>query len=125
MSVFLLPSTLEEELQKMMNYFLWGNNNPLKGIKWLSWDKLLMKKEDGGMGFRNLHAFNLAMLGKHGWRFFTNKDTIVVRVFKTKYFQEGNFLDAQLGSNPSFIWHSIYASQVVVKNDGSMINILT
>lgn len=84
-----------------------------------------MKKEDGGMGFRNLHAFNLAMLGKHGWRSFTNKDTIVVRVFKTKYFQEGNFLDAQLGSNPSFIWHSIYASQVVVKNDGSMINILT
>ena len=35
----------------------------LRGINWLSWEKLTMKKEFGEMIFRHLHAFNLAMLG--------------------------------------------------------------
>lgn len=65
MSVFLLISTLKDKLQKMMISFLWGSGTqPGKGINWLHWYKLTMKKEFGGMGFRNLHALNLAMLEK-------------------------------------------------------------
>jgi hypothetical protein len=30
----------------------------------MSWDKLAMHKNDGGMGFKSLPVFNLAMLGK-------------------------------------------------------------
>lgn len=62
------------------------------------------------MGFRNLHAFNLAM-------FLTMQDSIVSHIFKAKYFPNRNFLDANLGHNPSFIWRSIHASQVIVKNN--------
>jgi len=37
MDVFLLPSNLREELEKMMNFFWWGsNNNHNKGIHWLN-----------------------------------------------------------------------------------------
>lgn len=35
--------------------------------------------------------------------------------FKEKYFPDVLFLDAKLGHNPSFIWLSIHASQIVVK----------
>lgn len=64
MSVFLLPSTLQDELEKMMNSFWWGsNNNPSKGIPG-STRKLSTKKEFGGIGCRHLHVFNLVMLGK-------------------------------------------------------------
>ena len=51
-----------------------------------------------------IHWFNLAMLGKHGWRFLTNLDALVSRVFKAKYFPRGSFLEAEVGHNPSFIW---------------------
>lgn len=65
MSVFLLPSSLEDELQKRMNSFWWGSSRQMrKDINWLSWDKLVMKMEFGGMGFRHLHIFNLDILGK-------------------------------------------------------------
>jgi len=65
--VFLLPSILEDELQKMMSSFWWGSRNQSrKGINWLQRDKLTMKKEFGSMGFRQLHAFNLAMIRKQG-----------------------------------------------------------
>lgn len=65
MSIYLLPSSLGDEIQKMLNSFWWGSKNgDTKGIKWLSWNKLSMPKCWGGLGFRNMYAFNLAMLGK-------------------------------------------------------------
>jgi len=116
MSTFLLPTTLGEEIQRMINSFWWGTNGRQgRGINWLSWDKLTMSKEYGGMGFHHLYGFNLAMLGKQGWRLLTNQDTIVSRVFKARYFPRCDFLEARLGHNPSFIWRSIHASQVIVR----------
>ena len=58
-----------------------------------------MRKEEGGMGFRDLYFFNLAMLGKHGWNFVSNPHTLASRLIKAKYFRQGNFLSAQLGLN--------------------------
>jgi hypothetical protein len=57
MSIFRLPNTLLDEIEKMMNAFWWGNggaNN--KGMHWLSWDKLSVHKRHGGMGFKDLAA---------------------------------------------------------------------
>jgi len=116
MSTFLLPTSLGEEIQQMINSFWWGSNRrQRKGINWLNWDKLTMRKEYGGMGFRHFFGFNLAMLGKQGWRLLTNQDTIVTRIYKAKYFPKTDFLGACLGHSPSYIWRSIIASQVLVR----------
>jgi hypothetical protein len=67
MSTILLPETLGEELERMINSFWWGTNKASgRGINWLRWEKLAMRKEHGGMGFRHFYGFNLAMLGKQG-----------------------------------------------------------
>jgi len=44
------------------------------------------------MGFRHLFGFNLAMLGKQGWKLLTNQDTIVTRIYKARYFPKTDFL---------------------------------
>ena len=67
------------------------------------------------MGFRSFHAFNLAMLAKHTWNFISNPNTLASRLIKAKYFLNGNFLAAQLGSNVSFTWKSIWMSQFILK----------
>jgi hypothetical protein len=74
-----------------------------------------MRKEHGGMGFRHMYGFNLAMLGKQSWKLISNHDTILSQVFKAKYYPKEGFLDAKLGNNPSYVWRSINASQVIVK----------
>jgi hypothetical protein len=117
MSSILLPESLGEELEKIINSFWWGSNKASgRGINWLRWEKLAMRKEFGGMGFRHLYGFNSAMLGKQGWHLLTDQDTILSKVFKAKYYPKEGFLDAKLGHNPSYVWRSIQASQVVVKN---------
>lgn len=114
MSTFLIPTSLEEELKRMMNSFWWGSNKITgKGIKWLRWEKLTVRNGFGGLGFCSLHGFNLAM----DWRFMTDQDDIVSRVFKVKYLSKTEFLGAHLGHNPSYVWRNIYFyfSHVVVK----------
>jgi hypothetical protein len=51
-----------------------------------------MHKNDGGMGFKSLHAFNLAMLGKQGWRVMSNPDILSSKIYKAKYFPHCDFL---------------------------------
>lgn len=65
MNNFLLPLDLCRELEIMMNSFWWGSkHNRGGGINWLRWDTLCKPKLVGGMGFKKLYYFNLAMLGK-------------------------------------------------------------
>lgn len=66
------------------------------------------------MGFRDFKDFNLALLGKHGWRLLSTPQSLVSRLYKTRYFPKGNFLEATLGNNPSYIWRSLMAAKGTV-----------
>uniref|UniRef100_A0A803QFA4 RNase H type-1 domain-containing protein n=1 Tax=Cannabis sativa TaxID=3483 RepID=A0A803QFA4_CANSA len=52
---------------------------------------------------------------KQGWRLLTNTNSLVSRIFKARYYPNGSYLSAPIGNNPSFIWHSIFEAQNVVK----------
>ena len=84
-------------------------------MAWISWEKLCAPKTCRGMGFKQLKQFNLAMLAKQGWRLQTGTDSLLYRVFESKYFPNYEFVDASLGRNPSFAWRSIMAAQDIVK----------
>ena len=61
------------------------------------------KKYNGGMGFKKLHEFNVALLGKQALRFLTRPDLLVSKVYKTRYFPTCSFLEVDLGCNPSYL----------------------
>ncbi|XP_074374616.1 putative mitochondrial protein AtMg00310 [Apium graveolens] len=91
-----------------------ADNN--KGIKWLSWDNMSRPMCKGGLGFRNLHGFNIALLGKHCWKFIHQPRALVSRVFKARYFENTCLLQAQKGSGSSFIWAGLHeAKQALLK----------
>ena len=79
-------------------------------MAWLCWDKMCLPKEEGGLGFRDLKAFNLALLAKQGWSLQTNTASLIHRVFKAWYFPYGDSLSAELGNHPLFAWCNILAT---------------
>lgn len=64
MSCFLLPQGFCDDFQQLCSRFWWGSTHDKRKIHWTSWDTLCLPKEEGGMGFWDLQAFNLAMLAK-------------------------------------------------------------
>ncbi|XP_019192832.1 PREDICTED: uncharacterized protein LOC109187166 [Ipomoea nil] len=69
----------------------------------------------GGLGFKKLHEFNLALLAKQGWRLLINPGSLVSKLLKAKYYPTTNFLEAKTGNNPSYLWRSIIAGQEVLR----------
>ncbi|KAG8653739.1 hypothetical protein MANES_05G055002v8 [Manihot esculenta] len=123
MNVFLLPVFTCRQLHVMMNKFWWGGcREDGRGMNWLSWDRMCGRKSEGGMGFWDLASFNTALLGKQGWRLLVDTNSLLYRVLKAKYFPNGNFLSARLGSNYSFVWKSILSSQQVLQRGVFVVN---
>ena len=78
MSCFLIPKTLSQEIERLFNGYWWrSGSTQTKGVNWLSWEGMSMSKSRGGMGFKSLYGFNIALLGKHIWK------CIVLEVAKT------------------------------------------
>lgn len=81
MSVFLLPLEMCRDMERAMNRFWWRTNaKKRRSIHWMSWDRMGKPKVAGGLGFRHSHDFNMALLGKQGWRLLTHPESLVAKV---------------------------------------------
>ncbi|KAG8491718.1 hypothetical protein CXB51_015124 [Gossypium anomalum] len=73
-------------------------------IHWCSWSNLCELKENGGLGYRNLATFNLALLTKQGWRLIENPTSLLAQTLKAKYHPNLDFLNSELGNLPAYAW---------------------
>ncbi|KAK5836255.1 hypothetical protein PVK06_012029 [Gossypium arboreum] len=96
----------------------------------MAWDRLCYPKGMGGIGFRNMHLFNIALLGRQVWRLLKFKDTSCFKVLSAKYFPEGDVLRPKYCDKPSFTWSSIVKASEALKDgflwqigDGNTIDI--
>lgn len=64
MSCFLLPQDIIKKLQSAISNFWWSSKQNNKGLHWIAWEKICILMEKGGLGFRDLKNFNLALLAK-------------------------------------------------------------
>lgn len=98
-----------------MRNFWSGQKQKEPKMAWISWKRMCKPKAKGGMGFRSLQAFNLAMLATQAWRILLNPNSLVAQVLKAKHFPTSDFLNAQLGNSPFYSWRSIYSSLEIIK----------
>ncbi|ONI21342.1 hypothetical protein PRUPE_2G060500 [Prunus persica] len=115
MSCFLLLATICNSINADLARFWWGHDGNQGKIHWHSWKKLCRPKAEGGMGFRDLQAFNWSLLAKQCWRILRNPTTLWARILKARYFPECSFLDAKKGGRASWAWSSLLVGRDIIE----------
>ena len=111
MQCFKIPEGVVNSLNALCRNFWWGQQGEERKMALISWKKLCLSKEKGGVGFRDLSAFNDALLAKQCWRIVTTPDSLAARVLKGKYFPRTSFWEAKVMTNASYTWRSIVGAK--------------
>jgi hypothetical protein len=107
MSCFLLSKGTCQRLTSLAAQFWWTESIDKRSLHWLSWKKLAKPTSWGGMGFRDLELFNLALLHKKGWRLLTNPNSLCARVLSGRYYPDGDFTNVVAPKTASKTWRAI------------------
>ena len=70
-------------------------------------ETLTTSKRNGGLGFRNLHPFNIAMLARQAWCPLQNPSSLCAKVLAAKYHQTSSILKAISKNGMSYTFPSI------------------
>ncbi|KAL9440996.1 hypothetical protein AB3S75_019634 [Citrus x aurantiifolia] len=114
MSIFKLPLGLCEDMQKAIAGFWWGKKRRKDLLTGPSGKDCVKLKRKGEWVFRDLSSFNQALVAKQSWRIIQAPESLIARVMKEKYFKHSGFMEAQSGSNPSYIWRNILWGREVI-----------
>jgi hypothetical protein len=115
MSCFKLPRGLCDHINSMIRKFWWGSKEDKRRTCWVSWETMIQPKYAGGLGFRDIELFNLALLARQAWRVLQVPDSLSARVLKAVYFPNGDILSAVVGPHPSQVWRAILEGRDALK----------
>ena len=115
MSCFQLPKEFLQEINAMMARFWWGDTENHREIHWVQWTTICVSKLEGGLGFKDFTAFNLALLAKQCWRLTHSEKSLCYRVLQARYFPNNTFYRATIGPRPSYLWRSLMAGKQILE----------
>ncbi|CAK9165056.1 unnamed protein product [Ilex paraguariensis] len=88
MGCFKLPEYSCSELKSLASNFWWGQKEGARKIHWVKRSEMCKGKKNGGMGFRDLRTFNMAMLTKQAWRIPHDTNILFTRSRKGDIFRQ-------------------------------------
>ena len=70
MSMYLLPKTTTEILDKQRRTFFWQGNGSKKKYHLIQWKVICKSKHKGGLGIKDIRKMNISLLSSGGgsWR---------------------------------------------------------
>lgn len=86
MSYFDLTKTFCQEISSLIGTYCWSQQDKENTVHWIGWEKLTMPKAKGGLGFRDMYNFNMAMLSRQIWRLIQYPDSLCAQILKPDIF---------------------------------------
>uniref|UniRef100_A0A803P117 Reverse transcriptase domain-containing protein n=1 Tax=Cannabis sativa TaxID=3483 RepID=A0A803P117_CANSA len=110
--ITILPKKLLKDVESMCRAFLWKGMTTNSGPGLVAWQQICAPKKAGGLGFRNIHDWNTAAMGKYVWAIATKKDNLFVKWINEVYLMGKNWWEYPPPTDCSWYWKRI----VAVKN---------
>nr|XP_023875554.1 uncharacterized protein LOC111988030 [Quercus suber] len=88
MSSFKLPKSVYGKIDATLRDFLWGFIDSGHHIYPKAWDSLCKPKSTGGLGFRQAHNINNALISKLGWIIASSADKPWANLLQSKYLRD-------------------------------------
>ncbi|KAL5573075.1 hypothetical protein UlMin_022672 [Ulmus minor] len=111
-----LSSAICSKLDARIRSFWWGpSSNGRKPMCLKAWDALCKPKSLGGLGFRRMRDFNLALLSKWGWNILTVQNSLCLSVLRARYLLHTQFFEASSKAGDSKFWKSILSLKELIR----------
>jgi hypothetical protein len=110
MSTILLNKKLIAKLTSIVRKFWWTGIQSDQNCKPLclpSWDEICKPIREGGLGVRNLHIMNLALIASSAWRIIKEPNSLLAAVLKAKYFPHTSIWRTNTNLPKSAFWSSV------------------
>ncbi|KAL9663675.1 hypothetical protein QQ045_019066 [Rhodiola kirilowii] len=120
MQCYRIPKGVLEKYQSLVRQFWWSAKKHIPAMHWIKYSILCQPKETGGLGFRDLHLLNKALLAKQGWRIFSQPNLLLSKVMQARYFKNSDIFSASIGHRPSQCWRSIHGALDVLRTGSSI-----
>ncbi|CAN1181718.1 Putative ribonuclease H protein At1g65750 [Linum perenne] len=108
MQTSVLPVDTCNEIDKRIRAFVWGDLADQKKAHLISWERICLPKEEGGLGLRSAQKLNTAYLVKLALLFHQKPESLWASVLHSKYLKEveGGFSPTHRSSQ-SALWKGI------------------
>lgn len=107
MQTLFLPEHVVNSIDKMIRRFVWGEHGFVRKMHTLSWDKICLPKEYGGLNVRDTRKVNLALMAKLGWSILEERDCLWIDIMKHKYMKGKDLFSLAYQNTDSSTWKSI------------------
>ncbi|XP_028803541.1 uncharacterized protein LOC114758643 [Neltuma alba] len=110
-----IPALVCHEVERLQRNFIWGEDQHKNGFHPIGWERLILPKDFGGLGFRRLTSVNRALGSKIAWNMIIGSKSLWADVFQRKYMtrSEENLFNTQQGD--SRLWKFICQQSDVIE----------
>ena len=117
MMAFKLPKSLTNRIQSAYTRYWWDENQEKRKMAWIAWTKMAKPKTEGGLGLRDVEAFNDALLAKQGWRLLRKPECLLAKVMMGRYCTSETFMNVSATGSCSHGWRSILCGRDLLKQN--------
>ncbi|GFS34973.1 wall associated kinase 5 [Actinidia rufa] len=94
LSILPIPVGVRDRITSLCRNFLWGGKATVSKKPLVAWKDICRPKPEGGLGFLDLYAWNLALLAKALWNLQSKKDSLWVKWVNHVYMKDIPFWDS-------------------------------